>query len=144
MARLGVLRNSIDGLHVNNKEALKEYLDSIEANIKCIAESLYSKLRESFEWVSCVNNHQTDNVLDYFEDDSAEVIEMEALREKFTEHVTKEVQDTLVQVKFELDDKRTLSRVIGQSNRLEAVSFRQPQKVSILIMAKHRNRGYCV
>ena len=44
MARLGVLRNSIDGLHADNKEALKEYLDSIETNIKCIAESLYSKL----------------------------------------------------------------------------------------------------
>ncbi|KAF8603840.1 hypothetical protein BDV93DRAFT_544465 [Ceratobasidium sp. AG-I] len=102
MARLGVLRNSIDGLHADNKEALKEYLDSIETDIKCIAESLYN------------------NVLDYFEDDSAETIELEALREKYTEHVTKEVEETLTQLKFELDDKRTLSRVIGLGNRLES------------------------
>lgn len=49
MARLGVLRNSIDGLHTDNKEVLREYLDSIEANIKCIVESLYSKFKWSFK-----------------------------------------------------------------------------------------------
>ena len=89
-------------------------------------------------------NHQIDNVLDYFEDDSAEVIEMEALREKFTEHVTKEVEETLTQLKFELDDKRTLSRVIGLGNRLEAVSFRQSYDILVLTITKYSTRGSCV
>ncbi|QRV88994.1 hypothetical protein RhiJN_17012 [Ceratobasidium sp. AG-Ba] len=102
MARLGVFNNSVEGLHSENKEALKEYVKSIEGGIKLIAESLYG------------------DVLDYFEDDSDEVIELDALRDKYTEYVTGQVEEQLAKAKHQLDDKRTLSIVIGSGNRLES------------------------
>ncbi|QRV74221.1 hypothetical protein RhiJN_02235 [Ceratobasidium sp. AG-Ba] len=102
MARLGVFNNSIEGLHSENKEALKEYVESIEGGIKLIAESLYG------------------DVLDYFEDDSDEVVELDALRDKYTEYVTGQVEQQLAKAKHQLDDKRTLSIVIGAGNRLES------------------------
>jgi hypothetical protein len=45
---------------------------------------------------------------------------MDTLRDKFTELVTKDVEEKLARSKFELDDKRMLMLVIGNS-RLESV-----------------------
>jgi hypothetical protein len=70
---------------------------------------------------SAPNNQPTGDVLDYFEDDSEEVTEMEALREKYTAHVTREVEERLGKSKYKLDDSRTLSLVIGSNTRLESV-----------------------
>ncbi|KAG9093130.1 hypothetical protein FRC06_011653, partial [Ceratobasidium sp. 370] len=109
MLRLGAFEDSIDGLHPENKEPLKEYVDSIKDGIKLIVESLYAP-----------DNPYTGDVLDYFEDDSAEVIEMEALRDKYTEYLTGLVEQQLDKSKHELDDKRTLSIIIGSNTRLES------------------------
>ncbi|KAG8737624.1 hypothetical protein FRC10_008026 [Ceratobasidium sp. 414] len=102
MQRLGVFEYSIDGLHPENKEPLGEYVAGIKDGIKLIAESLYG------------------DVLDYFEDDSNEALEMDALRDKYTEYLTGLVEQQLGKSKHELDDKRTLSIVIGSNTRLES------------------------
>ncbi|KAG8696995.1 hypothetical protein FRC09_008128 [Ceratobasidium sp. 395] len=102
MARLGAFENSIDGLHSENKEALREYVESIQDGIKLIAESLYV------------------DVLDYFEEESDEAVEMDALRDKYTEYLTGQVEQQLDKSKHELDDKRTLAIVIGSNTRLES------------------------
>ncbi|KAG9078847.1 hypothetical protein FS749_009094 [Ceratobasidium sp. UAMH 11750] len=102
MLRLGVFEASIDRLHSENKEPLKEYVASIKDGIELIVKSLYG------------------DVLDYFEDDSDEVVEMDALRDKYTEYLTGLVEQQLGKSKHELDDRRTLSIVIGSNTRLES------------------------
>jgi hypothetical protein len=47
---------------------------------------------------------------------------LESLREKYTEHITKAVEESLEKSKYQLDDKRTLGIVVGAGNRLESVS----------------------
>lgn len=47
---------------------------------------------------------------------------MVALRDKFTEITTKEVEEQLAKSKYELDDKRMLMLTIGNS-RLESVGL---------------------
>ncbi|CAE6428185.1 unnamed protein product [Rhizoctonia solani] len=102
MARLTVFENSIDSLHPENKGPLKDYLNGVSDNIKLIAESLYN------------------NVLEYFETDSAETVNLASLREKYVEHVTKEVEERLDQANYKIDDPHTLSVIIGVGNRLES------------------------
>ncbi|KAF8603841.1 hypothetical protein BDV93DRAFT_522997 [Ceratobasidium sp. AG-I] len=101
MSRLRFLENLPDSMHVENKDALKEYIESVKPGIERIVESLY------------------DDSLDYFDDDSAETTEMDQLQEKFEELVTKEVEEQLAKSKYELDDKRMLMLVVG-STRLES------------------------
>ncbi|CAE6534803.1 unnamed protein product [Rhizoctonia solani] len=102
MARLAVFENSIEGLHSENKGPLKDYLSEVSENTKLIAESLYS------------------NVLEYFETDSAEAVNLASLREKYAEHVTKEVEERLDQANYKIDDPHTLSLIVGVGNRLES------------------------
>lgn len=61
-----------------------------------------------------------DDSLDYFDDDSTQTAEMDQLQNRFTELVTKEVEEQLAKSKYELDDKRMLMLVVGNS-RLESV-----------------------
>lgn len=102
LGRLTVFEHSIEKLHPANKELLRGYLNQISDNIKLIAGSLYR------------------NELEYFEEGSSETVELTSLRERYTEHITKEVEESLEKVKHELDDKRTLGMVIGTGNRLES------------------------
>ncbi|ELU43678.1 hypothetical protein AG1IA_02287 [Rhizoctonia solani AG-1 IA] len=52
--------------------------------------------------------------------DSAEAVNLVSLREKYAEHVTKEVEERLDQAKYTIDDTHTLSLIIGIGNRLES------------------------
>ncbi|KAB5594800.1 hypothetical protein CTheo_1779 [Ceratobasidium theobromae] len=103
LARLAAFENSIQGLHADNKGLLRDYLTCISADAKLIVNSLYN------------------NVLEYFEDGSVATTELESLRDKYTEYITKKVDASLEGSKFELDDKRTLDMVVGVGNRLESV-----------------------
>lgn len=104
MSRLRFLEGATDSMHAENKDVLKEFVQTIKAQIERIVESLYN------------------DSLDYFEDDSAETTEMVVLRDKFTELTTKEVEEQLAKSKYELDDKRMLMLTIGNS-RLESRLF---------------------
>ncbi|KAG9086170.1 hypothetical protein FS749_003862 [Ceratobasidium sp. UAMH 11750] len=101
MSRLRFLEGSVETMHAENKEVLKDFVGLIKLGIERIVESLY------------------DDRLDYFDDDSDEITESDALRDKYTELVTKEVEERLSKSKYELDDKRMLMLVIG-SSRLES------------------------
>ncbi|CAE7142908.1 unnamed protein product [Rhizoctonia solani] len=102
MARLAVFENSIDGLHPENKGPLKDYLSEVSDNIKLIAGSLYG------------------NILEYFETDSAEAVNLVSLREKYVEHATKEVEERLDRANYKIDDPHTLSLIVGVGSRLES------------------------
>ncbi|KAH7335134.1 hypothetical protein B0J17DRAFT_719693 [Rhizoctonia solani] len=102
MARLTVFENSIDKLHPENKGPLKDYMNDVSENIKLIAESLYN------------------NVLEYFETNSEETVNLAALREKYVEHATKDVEERLDQANYKIDDPHTLSCIVGVGNRLES------------------------
>ncbi|CAE6507512.1 unnamed protein product [Rhizoctonia solani] len=102
MARLTVFENSIESLHPENKGPLEDYLNEVSGDIKLIAGSLYN------------------NVLEYFETDSAEMVNLASLREKYVEHVTKEVEERLDQANYKIDDPHTLSLVVGVGSRLES------------------------
>lgn len=104
MSRLRFLEGAVDSMHSENKDVLKEFVQTIKTQIERIVESLYN------------------DILDYFEDDSAETTEMDSLRDKFTELTTKEVEEQLSKTKYELDDKRMLMATIGNS-RLESRLF---------------------
>lgn len=84
-------------------------------------------------WLNFVLNDTTDNVLEYFEDGSVATTELESLRDKYTEYITKKVDASLEGSKFELDDKRTLDMVVGVGNRLESVSHNIPSYVHPLV-----------
>ncbi|CAE6469640.1 unnamed protein product [Rhizoctonia solani] len=102
MARLTVFENSIASLHPENKGLLKDYLNEVSDNIKLIAGSLYN------------------NVLDYFETGSAEMVNLLSLREKYVEHATKEVEERLDRANYKIDDPHTLSLIVGVGDRLES------------------------
>ncbi|CAE6455222.1 unnamed protein product [Rhizoctonia solani] len=102
MARLSVFDDSIERIHPENKGPLQDYLSEVAENVRLIVDSLYN------------------NVLEYFEADSAEAVNLVSLREKYAEHVTKEVEERLDQAKYTIDDTHTLSLIIGIGNRLES------------------------
>ncbi|KAG8684986.1 hypothetical protein FRC09_015022 [Ceratobasidium sp. 395] len=102
MSRLRFLEGAAETMHPENKEVFEEFVQSIKQGIERIVESLYN------------------DSLDYFEDDSEQTTELDALRIKYTELTTKEVEEQLAKSKYELDDKRMLMLVIGNS-RLESV-----------------------
>ncbi|KAF8686743.1 hypothetical protein RHS04_00027 [Rhizoctonia solani] len=89
-------------IHPENKGPLQDYLSEVAENVRLIVDSLYN------------------NVLEYFEADSAEAVNLVSLREKYAEHVTKEVEERLDQAKYTIDDTHTLSLIIGIGNRLES------------------------
>ncbi|KAG8737625.1 hypothetical protein FRC10_008027 [Ceratobasidium sp. 414] len=101
MSRLRFLEGTVETMHAENKEVLKEFVGSVKWGIERIVESLYN------------------DSLDYFDDDSAETTKLDTLRDKYTDLVTKEVEEQLAKSKYELDDKRILMLVIGNS-RLES------------------------
>ncbi|QRV74222.1 ATP-dependent RNA helicase dbp9 [Ceratobasidium sp. AG-Ba] len=103
MSRLSVLEGSVESMHAENKEILRDFVESIKYGIKQIVESLY------------------DDTLDYF-DDRLENTELDVLRIRYTGLCTKEVEDQLARSKYELDDKRMLMLAIG-SPRLESRLF---------------------
>ncbi|CEL61696.1 hypothetical protein RSOLAG1IB_04446 [Rhizoctonia solani AG-1 IB] len=102
MARLSAFESSVEGLRPENKGPLQDYLSEVAENVKLIADSLYS------------------NVLEYFEAESAETVNLASLREKYVEYVTKEVEERLDQANYKIDDPHTLNLIVGVGNRLEA------------------------
>ncbi|KAH7335133.1 hypothetical protein B0J17DRAFT_719692 [Rhizoctonia solani] len=104
MSRLKLLEGAVDSMHLENKETLRRFIENIKSQIPLIVESLY------------------DNILAYFEDESAESTKLDDLRNKFTGITTKTVEEQLAKSKFEIDDKRTLMLVLG-SSRFESRLF---------------------
>jgi hypothetical protein len=119
MTRLRFLEGAVETMHAENKGTLKEFVDSIKHGIELIVESLYSTFLSNVR-LSFVYHFRTDDSLEFFDEDSAETTHLDTLRDKYTELVTKDVEEKLTRSKFELDDKRMLMLVIGNS-RLESV-----------------------
>ncbi|KAG8730980.1 hypothetical protein FRC11_005410, partial [Ceratobasidium sp. 423] len=104
MSRLKLLEGVVDSMHTENKDTLRGFIENIKPGIRLIVESLY------------------DNIIDYFEGESAESTNLDDLCNKFTEITTKAVEEQLAKSKFELDDKRTLMFALGRS-RFESRLF---------------------
>ncbi|CAE6381766.1 unnamed protein product [Rhizoctonia solani] len=96
MARMSVFDNSIEGLRPENKGPLQDYLNEVAENVRLITDSLYN------------------NILEYFEADSAEAVNLVSLREKYAEHVNKEVEERLDQASYKIDDPHTLNLIVGR------------------------------